>query len=207
VDRVRQGKKMAALWIAIPTEDDLILVFSRRCGWQTDIDTDDTFPTLEGRYHRIAGKATEVATPDDKLAKLKSKLEACEKQHVKLATVSIKLDADKAAIVKRLGEMGIKSKDDLKGNKTAQFLAKELAELSQERESIRKNFEEIGFKVTQIGSLLRRLERQASMEGTAISEKELDEMLIDLNDKIDSEQPKAVQSIEVGEILDKELKK
>lgn len=190
-------------------DNELILVMNKRCGWQTDKDEDDDFTSLEGKYTRLEGKYTRldksptVTTSADKLEQLKIKLAACEKQHKKLSGVLTKMDADKAIVVEKLKNMGVKSKDDVK-TKAAQILAKELNGLVQDRDVVRKNYEELTYKIEEIGATLRRIERQATVEGTSIPESELDEMLVGLND---SATPKAAESLEVGETLDRELGK
>ncbi|MCK9459549.1 MAG: hypothetical protein M0R80_07915 [Proteobacteria bacterium] len=188
------------------TEDELILVYSRQCGWQTDIDSDDKLSSYEGRYQRIGKATTTAKNPDDKLTKLKEQLDACSKQHEKLKAVLGKMDQDKQDIVQQLKGLGITKKEDIKGNHRAEVLAQELLEMSKEHERVQKSYEEIAFKVTQIGSILRRIERQASIEGTTVSDKELDEMLVDIGDKLGPEDSKPVKSMEMDEVLKKELK-
>jgi hypothetical protein len=178
----------------------LVLTFLRHCGRQIDIDEDDNFENLSGEYRLTEEKA---ATPD---TKLQSVLLLCTQKKAKLLIIIKNLEGEKIVKVQELAEMGIKSLDDLKGKPDAQLIARELAYVVQERERVKKLCDEMTAKIFQINSLIRRLELQSIAKDSSVPEKEIEEVLVGVDDTLDDGTPKAARSAEIGEILDKELK-
>jgi hypothetical protein len=160
-----------------------------------------TYQKKEPKVLQVEKK--ELVNPE---IKLKEKLVVCQKQYERLSSILTKIDLDRTVIVQRLESLGIKSKDDLKGNEVAKVIAEELFEIIKRRDLVKKDCEDVNLRIEKIGSVLRRLARQTTVDGTIVSEQELDEMLSNISSKLDDTKIKSAESVEIGDILDKELK-
>jgi hypothetical protein len=118
--------------------------------------------------------------------------------------------AERDQLVDRLRSLGVRSSEDLKGNREGQALAVELQELTGQIRAMKNEIKLLDQTITRTESGLRRLERRQLIEaGGAKSEKEYDRMIrtaLELEEELRGRSGQTAPDPELNAVLDEALR-